>query len=253
MMDVPAYLERIRYDGSLAPSLPTLRSLHAAHLMTVPFEDLDVYLKRPVDLSESALFEKIVRRKRGGFCYELNALFAGLLRELGFQVTLLNAQVTRKEAGFGPQFDHLALMVDLERPWLGDVGYPRSPLTPLRLDSEEPQELGGTAYRISRAEESLCLLQQTADGWIPEYRFDLQPRRIEDFMETCRFHETSPESPFYGWLGCTIPTGDGRVTLSDDRLIVHSAGLRTETLVARNDVASILMSRFGIVLDHDWI
>jgi N-hydroxyarylamine O-acetyltransferase len=252
LVDAAAYLARIHYEGSFEPSLATLRALHAAHLRTVPFEDIDVYLKRPVDLSTPALFEKIVRRNRGGFCYELNGLFAELLRELGFPVTLLNAQVSRKEAGFGPAFDHLALLVELERPWLADVGYPRSPLTPLALDTDQPQESDGVSYRLSREQDSRCLFQRTAEGWVPEYRFDLQPRRIEDFVETCRFHESSPESPFYGWLGCTIVTHDGRVTLSDDKLVVRSNGIRTETAVVNSEISSILASRFGIVLDHDW-
>jgi N-hydroxyarylamine O-acetyltransferase len=252
VVDAAAYLARIRHEGSFEPSLSTLQALHAAHLRTVPFEDIDVYLKRPVDLSTPALFEKIVRRNRGGFCYELNGLFAELLRELGFQVTLLNAQVSRKEARFGPPFDHLALLVDLERPWLADVGYPRSPLTPLALDTDQPQVSDGVNYRLSREHDSLCLFQQTDEVWVPEYRFDLLPRRIEDFAETCRFHETSPESPFHGWLGCTLVTHDGRVTLSDDKLIVRSNGIRTETAVVNTDIASILASRFGIELDHDW-
>jgi N-hydroxyarylamine O-acetyltransferase len=251
-VDVAAYLSRIRYTGTREPSLETLRALHASHLMTVPFEDLDVYLGRPVDLAGDALFEKIVRGRRGGFCYELNGAFALLLRALGFNVTLLNARVSRKGQGFGPPFDHLALLIELERPWLADVGYPRSPREPLLLDTEFAQESDGTSFRISRHQGSLCLFQQTPDGWSPEYCFDLEPRHIEDFFEMCRFHETSAESPFYGWLGCTISTDDGRVTLSDDKLIVRSKGVREETGILRENVGDILRERFGIAIDHDW-
>ena len=252
-MDVAAYLKRIRYTGTLEPTRSTLRALYASHLMTVPFEDLDLYLGRPVDLSANALFDKIVRRNRGGFCYELNGSFANLLREMGFNVALLNGQVSRKEGGFGPQFDHLALLVELEHPWLVDVGYPRSPAEPLVLDTEAPQGSDEFPFRISRDDESLCLFQQTPDGWIPEYRFDLQPRHINDFAGMCRFHETSAESPFYGWLGCTIATHDGRVTLSDDKLIVRSNGTRTETAVLRRDVGALLRERFGIALEHELV
>jgi N-hydroxyarylamine O-acetyltransferase len=253
MVDVTAYLERLQYEGPLEPSLATLCALHLAHLRTVPFEDLDVYLQRPIDLSDDALFEKIVRRHRGGFCYELNGAFAALLRELGFDVTLLNGQVVRKEAGgFGPPFDHLALLVRLERPWLADVGYPRSPLAPLPLDTEEPQYRDGNAYRIVRRDAWRHFQQQTDDEWVDEFRFDLEPRRMEDFLETCRFHETSPDSPFYGWLGCTIATADGRVTLSDDKLIVRRGATRSETPVRRGDIGGILRTHFGIVIDHDF-
>ena len=253
LVDVAAYLQRIRYSGTLEPTLSTLRALYASHLMTVPFEDLDLYVGRPVDLSPDALFDKIVRRNRGGFCYELNGSFANLLRQMGFHVTLLNAQVSRKEGGFGPQFDHLALLVELESPWLVDVGYPRSPPEPLLLDTESAQGSGESSFRISRDEGSLCLFQETPDGWSPEYRFDLQPRHINDFAGMCRFHETAAESPFYGWLGCTMLTPDGRITLSDDKLIVRSKGTRTETPVPRRDVGALLREQFGIALEHEWL
>jgi N-hydroxyarylamine O-acetyltransferase len=252
-MDVSAYLARIRYDGPSEPSLQTLDLLHRAHLRTVPFEDLDLVLKRPVDLSEHALFEKIVQRRRGGFCYELNGLFAALLRSLGFRVRLLSAQVRRQEGGFGPPFDHLALQVDLERPWLADVGYPRSSLGPLALDTDEPQGSDGTSYRIALKDDGLrYLVRQTPDEHAEEFRFDLEPRRIEDFEEMCRFHETSPASPFSGWLGCTLATADGRVTLSDEKLIVHRQGERTETVVPAPEIGSVLRDHFGIVVAHQW-
>src|SRR5215212_1339106 len=110
-MDLQAYLQRINYRGGRAPTAATLRDLHRAHLLAVPFENLDIHLGRPILLGQDALFDKIVRRRRGGFCYELNGLFAGLLRELGFEVTLLAAGVARADGGFGPEFDHLTLLV----------------------------------------------------------------------------------------------------------------------------------------------
>ena len=85
--------------------------MHRAHLLAVPFENLDIHLGRPISLDQDALFGKIVTRRRGGFCYELNGLFALLLRELGFEVTLLSAGVARADGGFGPEFDHLTLLV----------------------------------------------------------------------------------------------------------------------------------------------
>src|SRR6266540_1131840 len=105
-MDIQAYLCRIHYRGGLAPTAAILRELHRAHLLTVPFENLDIHLGRPILLDQEALFDKIVTRRRGGFCYELNGLFALLLRELGFDVTLLSAGVAHADGGFGPEFDH---------------------------------------------------------------------------------------------------------------------------------------------------
>jgi N-hydroxyarylamine O-acetyltransferase len=111
MFDLPAYLQRLNYTGPLTSSAETLRALHQAHLLAVPFENLDIPLGRPIIPEEAALFRKIVEEGRGGFCYELNGLFAALLRELGFKVTLLSARVARAEGGFGPEFDHLTLLV----------------------------------------------------------------------------------------------------------------------------------------------
>src|SRR5262245_55915491 len=109
--DATAYLARIDYTGGRAPTIDTLRALHRAHLYTVPFENLDIHLGRAILLEERALFRKVVGERRGGFCYELNGLFAELLRFLGFEVSLLSACVGRVDGGFGPAFDHLTLLV----------------------------------------------------------------------------------------------------------------------------------------------
>src|ERR1700690_1781469 len=119
-MEVKAYLERINYKGSLLPTLETLRDLQFFHLLSVPFENLSIHANEPILLQDKSLFEKIVLRRRGGFCYELNGLFASLLRLLGFSVTLLSAGVAKKDGGFGPDFDHMTLMVLLEERWLVD-------------------------------------------------------------------------------------------------------------------------------------
>jgi N-hydroxyarylamine O-acetyltransferase len=121
-MNVEDYLQRLGYNGDRIPNAETLRNLHHAHLLAVPFENLDIHLGRPIVLDEKSLYEKIVRRRRGGFCYEANGLFAALLRELGFNVALLSARVM--DGGkLGPEFDHLTLLVQLEERWLADVGF----------------------------------------------------------------------------------------------------------------------------------
>src|SRR5918912_1986724 len=108
-MDVAAYLDRIDYRGPLEPTAETLRRLHVAHLLAVPFENLNIGMGWPIVLDQDALFAKIVVRRRGGFCYELNGLFAALLRTLGFDVVMLSAGAASATAGFGPDFDHMAL------------------------------------------------------------------------------------------------------------------------------------------------
>ena len=122
-MDVKAYLERIDYRGPLAPTAETLRALHVSHLLAVPFENLSIHASEPIVLEDEALFAKIVGRKRGGFCYEDNGLFAALLRALGFEVSMLSAEVANAEGGFSPPFAHMTLLVTLECRWLADVGF----------------------------------------------------------------------------------------------------------------------------------
>ena len=123
MVNLSAYLERIHYTGSATPSAETLRALHRAHMLAVPFENLDIEFGRKIPCDEDAALHKIVDLRRGGFCYELNSAFAALLRALGFPVTLLSARVTRSDGSESPEFDHLAIRVDLDRPWLADVGF----------------------------------------------------------------------------------------------------------------------------------
>src|ERR1700674_1330952 len=107
MLNVPAYLDRIAYDGPIAPTPEVLRNLHRAHLFSVPFENLDIALGRKIVCDEAAFIRKIVERRRGGFCYELNGAFAGLLRAIGFQVTLLSARGPPESGRGGPGFGHL--------------------------------------------------------------------------------------------------------------------------------------------------
>src|SRR2546421_10050322 len=144
-MDIQAYLQRIDYTGPLVPSAKTLRLLQVAHLRTVPFENLSIHSGEPIVLDDDALFEKIVSRRRGGFCYELNGLFAALLRALGFDVAMLSAQVADAQGTFGPDFDHMTLLVNQDERWLADVGFGDSFSEPLLLDSRQEQGQGERA------------------------------------------------------------------------------------------------------------
>src|SRR5690348_18327942 len=138
-MDTAAYLARIGYTGPLQPSAESLRLLQRAHLLSVPFENLDIGCKRKIMVDRERSVAKVVSEKRGGFCYELNGAFATLLESLGFKVTLLSARVPRQDGSDGPEFDHLALRVDLDQPWLADVGFGDSFLDPLRLELNAEQ------------------------------------------------------------------------------------------------------------------
>lgn len=248
-MDIPAYLERIGYQGPLDVSADTLRALHVAHLYTVPFENLDIHLGRALSLDEPALFSKIVTRRRGGFCYELNGLFCGLLRQLGFRVAMLSAEVARPAGGFGPPYDHLALRVDLGEPWLADVGFGDGFLEPLRLDDASDQQQGASAYLIIADGPYRVLMRRDAGGdWTPQFRFTLEPHALAEFAERCVYHQTSPESHFTQGRICTLATPGGRITVSGMRLIVTtSAGREERPLSGEAEYAATLRERFRVI------
>ena len=248
-MDVDAYLERIGYRGQLAPTAETLRRLHVAHLLTVPFENLSIHAGEPVVLDDESLFDKVVKRRRGGFCYELNGLFAALLRELGFRVEMLSARVANS-GGFGPEFDHMALLVTLGERRLADVGFGDSFVEPLLLDERAEQTQGARAFRIEEDDGRLVLLRRDAGGtWEPQYRFGLEPHVYADYAEMCRFHQTSPESHFTRQRVCSRLTDEGRMTISGSRLINTANGERHEReLSSEEEYAAALSEHFGISL-----
>lgn len=248
-LDIAAYLERIAYTGPRDVSPETLRALHLAHLYTVPFENLDIHLGRQLLLDDAALFDKVVTRRRGGFCYELNGLFCGLLRELGFRVIMLSAQVARQSGGFSPEFDHLALRVDFDEPWLADVGFGNGFRLPVRLNGAAGQPQGDSAYLMNPDGDYRVLLRRDLGGeWTPQYRFTLQPRALADFAERCRFHQTSLESHFTQGRFCTLAAPEGRITLSGMRLIVTTPAGRTESrLTGAAEYAATLRERFGVI------
>ena len=253
-MNIDAYLQRINYSGSRVPSIDTLRQLHLAHLRTVPFENLSIHRNEPIVLNDTALFSKIVENRRGGFCYELNGLFAALLRELGFKVEMLAAGVSKgAQSGvveYGPIFDHMTLMVMLEERWLADVGFGDSFVLPLRLDETREQIEGTQTYRILGNSQRVLWRRNGNEEWQPQYRFTLDPYNFPDYEDMCHFHQTSPESHFTRNRICSRATEDGRITLSGMRLITTKGALRDEvTMQSQEEYDHVLRELFGIVLN----
>ncbi|MFC6085785.1 arylamine N-acetyltransferase family protein [Sphaerisporangium aureirubrum] len=246
---VDAYLARIGAARPASPDEGALRALQLAHLTAVPFENLSIHLGEPIVLKEEALFDKIVSRGRGGFCYELNGTFGALLRALGYRVSLLSARVFDGEEP-GPPFDHLVLRVDVEEPWLVDVGYGRFSDHPLRLDHDGDQHDPGGVFSMIRRDEygDIDVVQDDS----LEYRVDPRPYGLRDFVPTCWWHQTSPKSHFTRSLTCSRRTGDGRITLSGRTLIETSAGgeRRESELGSDDDVLAAYQAHFGITLDR---
>lgn len=248
-MKVTDYLERIQFKGALEPTAELLSSLHYANLLRVPFENLDIHLDRPIRLDEQHLYDKIIYQRRGGFCYELNGLFAWMLQELGFQVDLLSAEVYQ-DGEFSPVFDHLALRVRLEEDWLVDVGFGDSFVRPLNLFDDSDQIQRDTVYRIEQSLNYKVLLHQDGGGnWEPIYRFTLEQRKLSDYKARCRYHQTSPESHFKQKRLCTRLKEEGRITLRDGRLIEIKNGRRQEAKISDDEeYLAALEEHFGIRL-----
>lgn len=248
-IDIDAYLARIGYAGPRQPTSETLRALQRAHLFAVPFENLDINPQgTALDLSIDALFDKVVRRRRGGFCYELNGLFAELLVALGYDVTRVSARVARPDGDFGPEFDHLALIVRTETLLLADVGFGDSSLEPLDLGRTGPQPPmdGGRAFRVDDVGDGEWLMREPADdgNWRDGFRFRLTPRELVDFTSQCRWFETAPESHFRTSRVCSLATHDGRVTLRDNQLIVATNGQRTITPIENDEQWAAALERW---------
>lgn len=263
-MDVDRYLSRIRAARPAFVNLESLAALQAAHLMAVPFENLDIVQRRPISLDLEAIYEKVVLRRRGGFCYELNGLFAWLLESLGFTVARLSARtVDGIDEELGPEFDHLVLRVDLDEPWLVDVGFGetfRSPM-PMAPDRDHVDSLGRTyrlevdgddwdmRERIEPDDEAYEAIERIHPGrpWRTQFRFRLRSHPLEDFAATCRWQETV--SPWFTeHRMATLATARGRKTLMDDRFIVREGSRRTERSVEEREVPGLLRDVFAIEL-----
>ncbi|MFD9962008.1 arylamine N-acetyltransferase [Amycolatopsis sp. NPDC058986] len=245
-MDIDAYLARIGVTRPVGTDASALRRLQEHHLAAVPFENLSIHLGEPIELTEEALFDKIVGRRRGGFCYELNGLFAALLRELGFAAALHGAYVFHDDGTTGPALDHAAIRVDLAEPWLVDVGFGRFSRAPLRLDVTEPRaDLEGEfLIREGPAGDT----DVSCDGK-PQYRLEQRPRALADFAGMAWYQATSPDSHFVRKPVCSLPTPNGRISLSGDQLIETVGDTRREsTLDTDGAILATYRERFGISL-----
>jgi N-hydroxyarylamine O-acetyltransferase len=246
---VVAYLNRVGVTATAASDMGSLRALHRAHQLTVPFENLSIHLAEPISLDERDLIDKIVYRRRGGFCYELNGAFALLLEALGARVSRVAARVYG-EAGLGPPFDHLALIVrpaDGSGPWLADVGFGSNSDYPLLLEARDDQDDPAGRFLLSDAGEGD--IDVLKDGR-PQYRVETRERSLADCVPTCWWQQTSPQSHFTRSTICSRLTPDGRVSISGRTLIQTRGGTRTEQQLETDDLLAAYRDHFGIVLSQ---
>ncbi|MEO6722254.1 MAG: arylamine N-acetyltransferase [Ferruginibacter sp.] len=249
-MNIQLYLDRINYPGPIDPTIEILSKLQILHLMNVPFENLDIHNNTKIDLTN--LFDKIVTRKRGGFCYELNGLFYQLLKEIGFTVKLVSARVYDGKKDFRPEFDHMALIVKIEEDsYLVDVGFGEFSFYPIKIESDKDTNDPRGIFRIENFDENYKVVKKrnAVEMFIPEYIFSEKERQISEFHGMCNYHQTNSESHFVQKRICSLPTENGRITITGDTLKITDNGKVTERkLNTEQEIQQELWNYFGVKL-----
>ena len=246
------YLGRIQYPVIPKNDLVSLFRLQRQHLLSVPFENLDIHLHKPIHLNLDDFYDKIVLRKRGGFCYELNGLFNALLEEIGFKTNIISARVFQNNGEIGDEFDHLCIIVFLDNgKWLVDVGFGEFSFSPLRIEAGTHQHDSRGVFRIVTQDETNAVVQKqiSASEWKSEYRFSIFPRHLSAFSARCVYQQTSPESHFTQNKLCSLPTETGRITLTDTVLKIVNGDAVVETEISDlNQFNNNLKKYFAIEL-----
>ena len=248
-VDVTRYLRRIGYDGPLDADHRTLAALQRAHLLAVPFDALDCHLGNRVTVEPADAYRKVVEHGRGGYCFELNGLFAWMLEELGFDVTLLAAQPAIGDDRYAQPDAHLTLRVDLEHPWLSDVGFGRFAIAPLRIDIEAVQVRGDGRFRVVPDGDELRAEELDTGDDPNAYRFTLTPRSREFFAERCRDYSTDPKSPFVRSATVQQVFEDGWAGVRRDKLSGRRGGRELDRPLADDaDWRAELERQFGLIV-----
>ncbi|MFY0601007.1 MAG: arylamine N-acetyltransferase [Cyclobacteriaceae bacterium] len=247
-IDVDSYLQRIGLQRE-PPSLAFLRRIHKAHLLSIPFENLDYHYGNKVILDIKSIYKKIIEKSRGGFCYELNALMYHLLANLGFDCFIASASV-KGSSEWGPEFDHILVVVSLnDELWLVDVGFGNLFVEPKKLVFNTPQLDYNFYYKFETDPDENWILKKSRDNsaYNPIYRFDLRPRNLIEFLPMCNYHQESEKSIFTQNKLITQLFKNGRITLTDRKLKLELNGETEEKPILNQDeFLSKLEHHFGI-------
>lgn len=243
--ELARYLKRIGHDRDVRPNLATLRSLHRAHVTSIPFENLDVQLGLVPSLEPEAIFEKLVECRRGGWCYEMNGLFGAALERIGFAVTRVSCGVMRQDGGDEKMGTHLALLVDCEGPWLCDLGFGGSLLEPLPLASSERRD---APYTVS--------LEPTGDGhWRfteraeEPFSYDFRAEPADEALLAAKrdWQATHPDSNFTLNFVALKRFPERQLVLRGRVLKERGPdGTTTHTIASADEFVTVLRDRFGI-------
>lgn len=250
-MNVDYYLKRIGLSNTPIPNLQYLTQLQKAHLFNVPFENLDIHLGNKIKLDLENFYNKIVNRNRGGFCYELNGLFAELLINLGFNVRRISAKIFSAKNGYGKEFDHLTLLVKINNDeYLTDVGFGEFIFSPLKFELSTEQNDNGNKFYFDRYDREYFRINKIEEGEIiPQFIFKNIDRKLTEFNYMCSFHQLSSESHFTQKKVITLPIRNGRITLTNDKLKITDQGIIKETeIMDKNEFDKYLHQYFKIMV-----
>jgi N-hydroxyarylamine O-acetyltransferase len=247
--NLDAYLKRINYSGSIAPTLETLQMLHRLHPAAIPFENLDPLMQRPVRLQLSDIEQKLLFEQRGGYCFEHNLLFKAVLEAMDFGVTPLGAGVLWGEPeGFVPDvLNHMVLMVDVGGvPYLADVGFGGNVATaPLRLRAEAEQQTPNERYRLAGGHPKWRLDIEIGGEWKPLYEFTQTPQTLDDYLVVNDLMMVA----FRDDLVAARAEPGKRHALHNGRLHTHENGeTTTRMLTSLLEIREVLTTTFGIAL-----
>lgn len=253
-IDVDAYLKRIGENRD-KPTLGYLRKLHRAHLLSIPFENLDIHYQKKIVLDFTKIFEKIILRRRGGYCYELNGLFYQFLYHLGFECKIISARVwNENSAEFGKEYDHMAIVVLLEgEEFLVDVGFGKGMIYPKKIEENVVQMDYTNYWRFQKDPDENYLLQISEDASVftSRYAFSKESKEIIQFMEMNEFHQRAQSSTFTDNKMITRLTETGRITLTDRKFKELKLGETHETEITNEDeFLSKLEQHFGITFQE---
>lgn len=244
--DLGEYLRRITYSGTPRPDLATLAALHRAHVAAIPFENLDIQMGGTVKIDVETLQAKLVRQRRGGYCFEHNSLFALALRSIGFAPETCEARVRHLGADLRPR-THMVLTLRLEgREWLADVGFGGDGLIePIALDGSSSEQLG-IVYRVGRDGPLRVLQRRAADGWQDLYAVHPDPVYPIDYEAANWFTSTHPHSPFV--LNLTVQRvvdGARHILRNLTYSIARGADIQTRE-ITRSELVPLLRDTFGL-------
>lgn len=253
-LDLTGYFERVGYDGPTAPTRDVLQGLVTAHTGSIPFENLDPLMGVPVDdLSPEALTDKLVYRRRGGYCYEQNGLMGYVLAEIGFRVRRLAGRVVWMLPPDAPPSaqTHTVLAVTFpgsQGSYLVDVGFGgQTPTSPIRFETGNAQQTTHEPYRLNDRGEGLVLQALVRDEWKSLYVFGTQTAPQVDLRVGSWYVSTHPESIFVTGLTAALTTDDARYNLAGRNLTIHRAeGSEKIRLDDAAAVVDVLAERFGI-------